>query len=245
MVLCQHCGTANRVGQVRCVKCDRNLVSESMRGKIPCANHSNREATTSCNTCGTRLCDACAYEMGGIDFCENCAPEGAIEREHDSDYEAIPVVDGGSTEHAGVAWRLAAFLIDLLLWVVFGIIFAVVLAMFNGGWAYKKGYLYLATLSKPSFWVYWCLMVGVTLIYNTLLIGMDGRTLGKRVMGIIILQEDGRIADSKEALVRAFGQWLSLLPLGLGYLWALWDPNHETWHDKLSKTVAFRYQDLT
>jgi uncharacterized RDD family membrane protein YckC len=64
-------------------------------------------------------------------------------------------------------------------------------------------------------------------------------------MGVIVLQEDGRIDDTQEALVRAVGQLLSFLPLGLGYLWALWDPKHETWHDKLSKTVAFRYQDTT
>lgn len=245
MVLCQHCGTANTAGQVRCVKCDRNLISEAMQGKIPCVNHSNREATTSCNTCGTRLCDACAYDMGGIDFCEGCAPEGAIEREHDSDYEAIPVVDGGSTDRAGLGWRAGAALIDLVLWGAFGAVLAVVLAMFNGGWAYHTGYEYLTTVSKPSFWIYWGVLAIVSLLYHTLLIGMDGRTLGKRVTRVIVLQADGRIADSREALVRALGQWLSLLPLGLGYLWALWDPDHETWHDKLSKTVAFRYQDTT
>jgi hypothetical protein len=51
--------------------------------------------------------------------------------------------------------------------------------------------------------------------------------------------------ETKQALKRALGQLLSLLPAGLGFLWALWDGNHETWHDKLAQTVAFRYQDTT
>ena len=33
---------------------------------------------------------------------------------------------------------------------------------------------------------------------------------------------------------------LSLLPLGLGYLWMLWDPQQQTWHDKICGTMVVR-----
>jgi len=32
------------------------------------------------------------------------------------------------------------------------------------------------------------------------------------------------------------GYWLSGLVFGLGYLWALVDPQQETWHDKIFDT---------
>lgn len=245
MVLCRHCGTANETGRRVCIKCQRELIAEHMRGKIACVNHANREATTSCNSCGVRLCDTCAYLLNGIEFCEGCAPEGAVEREHHADYEAQPVVDGGHTDHASLGARAYAAIVDLGLLAAFASVLAFGLAMLNGGGVYAVGYAFLRKTSHPAFWVFWALVPVASIAYHTLLIGMDGRTLGKRLAGVIVLQEDGRIADMGEALWRALGQALSLLPLGLGYLWALWDPKHETWHDKLSKTVAFRYQDTT
>ena len=245
MVLCRHCGTVNEMGRAVCIKCDHELIAEHMRGKIPCANHTNREATTSCNSCSARLCDACAFNLNGIEFCESCAPEGAVEREHDSHYEAIPVVDGGHTEHASLAARATGWLIDSALTLLFAGVLAVVFAMFNGGATTAEGYQYLTDPSHWAFGVVCGILVSSILAYHTLLIGMEGRTVGKRLVGIIVLQKDGRMPDTRESLFRALGQVLSLLPLGLGYLWALWDPHHETWHDKLSKTVAFRYQDTT
>lgn len=245
MVLCRHCGTANEAGRTTCIKCERQLIAEHMRGKIPCANHANREATTSCNSCSMRLCDACAYDLSGIEFCEGCAPEGAVEREHHADYEAIPVVDGVKTEHASFFLRAGAFALDGILVIAFVGIMVVVFAMFNGGSTTSKGYQYIWDPNKLAGRVLFGILIGVVVAYHTFLIGMDGRTIGKRITGVIILQEDGRIVDTRAALIRATGQLLSFLPLGLGYLWALWDPKHETWHDKLSKTVAFRYQDTT
>ena len=247
MVVCRHCGTANQPGKINCSKCRRILIDPEMIGKIPCVNHANREATTSCNSCSSRLCDRCAYLLGELEFCEGCAPEGAISREHDEDYEALPVVDVKSEDvpRAPLWSRALAAVTDGALTLAFAGVLAAALASLSGGVLYSNSYLYLTRTRYPAFWVFWLLLPIAIVTYHTLAIGMSGQTVGKRVADIIVLEEDGTIITTQQALGRAFSQFLSVLPLGLGYLWALWDKNHETWHDKLSKTVTYRYQDTT
>jgi uncharacterized RDD family membrane protein YckC len=67
----------------------------------------------------------------------------------------------------------------------------------------------------------------------------SGQTIGKRIMGIRVVdfQTGGQIGYGKAA-IRYFGRILSAIPCGLGYLWMLWDPQKQTWHDKLAATVV-------
>ena len=79
-----------------------------------------------------------------------------------------------------------------------------------------------------------------SLAYFTYLEGGEtGQTLGKRVMSIRVVdaQTGGAIGYSRGA-IRWVSRFLSALPLGLGYLWMLWDPNKQTWHDKLAVCVV-------
>ena len=58
-----------------------------------------------------------------------------------------------------------------------------------------------------------------------------GQTLGMQVWGIRIQNADGSAITLWQALLRflvAIGSWL---PLGLGFLWMLWDKDKRTWHD--------------
>ncbi len=40
--------------------------------------------------------------------------------------------------------------------------------------------------------------------------------------------------------LRYLGYFVSSLPLGLGFLWVIWDPRHQGWHDKMAGTVVIR-----
>ena len=40
------------------------------------------------------------------------------------------------------------------------------------------------------------------------------------------------------AAARYYAEFLSGIPLCLGYAWALWDPERQGWHDKLAGTVV-------
>ena len=48
----------------------------------------------------------------------------------------------------------------------------------------------------------------------------------------------GKPAGFLGMLVReTVGKFVSGLILSLGYLWLLWDPDRQTWHDKIVSTV--------
>ena len=61
-----------------------------------------------------------------------------------------------------------------------------------------------------------------------------GQTLGMRAWRIKALQVNGQPMTWRRSIVRVAGAHLSLLALGLGYLWMLVDREGLTWHDRLS-----------
>jgi uncharacterized RDD family membrane protein YckC len=67
----------------------------------------------------------------------------------------------------------------------------------------------------------------------------SGQTIGKRALGIRVLdlRTGGSIGFSR-AVLRYFAHILSGLPLFLGYFWMLWDPEKQTWHDKIAGSVV-------
>jgi uncharacterized RDD family membrane protein YckC len=65
-------------------------------------------------------------------------------------------------------------------------------------------------------------------------------TLGEIVLNLRVEKLDGGslVKDYGTAIVRALASLLSLLSLGLGFLWILFDPQRQTWHDKISGSVV-------
>ena len=79
-----------------------------------------------------------------------------------------------------------------------------------------------------------------SVLYFTLLEGRPrGQTLGKRIFRIrVVDQLTGGPIGRGRAFVRWIGLWISFFVFLLGFLWMLWDPQKQTWHDKLSKSVV-------
>jgi len=69
----------------------------------------------------------------------------------------------------------------------------------------------------------------------------NGGTLGKRAVGLR-LEKDGSGEDIGygAAFVRYIVAIVSGLVLLLGYLWVIWDPKRQTWHDKAAGSVVVR-----
>lgn len=63
-----------------------------------------------------------------------------------------------------------------------------------------------------------------------------GQTLGMRAWRLHLVTADGEPVGWSRAWLRVAGAWLSLLCLGLGYLWIWIDPERLAWHDRLSGT---------
>lgn len=68
-----------------------------------------------------------------------------------------------------------------------------------------------------------------------------GQTLGMKTWGLRVETAAGRIPSFRAATVRFLAAIVSWLPLGLGFLWQVWDSEQKTWHDRLSKTQLVYY----
>jgi uncharacterized RDD family membrane protein YckC len=79
----------------------------------------------------------------------------------------------------------------------------------------------------------------VGLAYYTYLEGESGQTIGKRAVGIRVVDIGGGGAIGfSRAFLRYIGRYLSAIPIFLGYFWMLWDPQKQTWHDKIANSVV-------
>jgi uncharacterized RDD family membrane protein YckC len=84
------------------------------------------------------------------------------------------------------------------------------------------------------------LVLGLGIAYYGYLEGSpSGQTVGKRALGIrvIDLKGSGPIGTSRGVL-RYFARILSTIVFLLGYFWMLWDPEKQTWHDKIAGSVV-------
>jgi uncharacterized RDD family membrane protein YckC len=66
-------------------------------------------------------------------------------------------------------------------------------------------------------------------------------TPGKMVISARIVDANsGQNASNGQLIGRYFAYYLSLLPLGLGFVWVALDVRKQGWHDKLAGTVVVR-----
>ena len=81
-------------------------------------------------------------------------------------------------------------------------------------------------------------------LYSWLMIGLNGgRTLGKMAMGTKVVNEDGVAPSLLTAFVReVIGKFVSAIVLGLGYIWILFDPKFQGWHDKIAGTYVIKVE---
>ncbi len=96
------------------------------------------------------------------------------------------------------------------------------------------------TCSVPSghAWGLWFLFtvagVVTAIVYYALTEGRTGQTVGKRALSVRVVDAyTGAPIGAGRAIGRYFGRIVSFIPCFLGYLWMLWDPNKQTWHDKM------------
>jgi uncharacterized RDD family membrane protein YckC len=77
--------------------------------------------------------------------------------------------------------------------------------------------------------------------YHVALWSWKGTTLGGIVLGLKIVRTDGSPINFAVALVRALGSFFSAAVLGLGFFWAGWSADKQSWHDKIAGTVVVKY----
>ncbi len=72
-------------------------------------------------------------------------------------------------------------------------------------------------------------------------IGTQGGSPLRRALGVFILDENnGSFIGTQRASIRIMMSWVSGLVLLLGYLSMLWNPQRQTWHDRVAHTVVVK-----
>lgn len=102
--------------------------------------------------------------------------------------------------------------------------------------------VFIGERPSATFWLVWALSLVIQVGYFAYFEGTSGQTVGKRLCGIHVVD-----ADTLEpgigvgrGLGRHLAHLLSAIVCLLGYFWMLWDPQKQTWHDKLVRTKVVR-----
>ena len=75
-------------------------------------------------------------------------------------------------------------------------------------------------------------------VYFLLFMLSTSQTPGMKTRQLTVVTREDTPLDPRTACVRGFGYLISILPLMLGFIWAVLDPEHLTWADKVSGTYV-------
>jgi len=82
------------------------------------------------------------------------------------------------------------------------------------------------------------LWLGLTTLYELYFAGMMGQTPGMKLMGLRIISVRGRPPGAARGVARLASFLVTVVPAGLGWLWAIFDREHRAWHDHLAGTYV-------
>lgn len=132
--------------------------------------------------------------------------------------------------YAGLWIRTAAVLIDTLVLVV--ITLPLLVAVYGIADLHPSR-IDLAGLADTL------LSWGVPIVFTIAFWLYKQATPGKMAVGIKVVDaKTGNAMSFGQAIGRYVGYFISTIPLGLGFIWAAFDPRKQGWHDKLAGTVV-------
>jgi len=92
------------------------------------------------------------------------------------------------------------------------------------------------TLDKKSAGIYIAGLMVLYGVYFLLFMLSSSQTPGMKLKRLSVVSRDGSPLDPSMAFMRGLGYFISIAPLMLGFVWALIDPEHLSWADKVSGT---------
>ncbi len=94
---------------------------------------------------------------------------------------------------------------------------------------------------EPQNTAYQLTMLGVVYVFFVFFWSRGGQTLGMRAWRLRVETWDGQVPTFTRATLRFVLALVSLVPLGLGFFWQLWDKDRLTIHDRYSGTRLVYY----
>jgi uncharacterized RDD family membrane protein YckC len=126
---------------------------------------------------------------------------------------------GPSGPRADFVSRLGGFLVDSILLGAAGQLLVFAISIFVVGWL-------LSVLLGIAYHVYF-------------IASPSGQTPGMRLCRTRAINVDaGQPIEVRAAFVRYIVGLVSGMACFVGYLWMLWDPERQTWHDKVARTYV-------
>lgn len=175
---------------------------------------------------GRKICPGChSFNAATSSFCADCGV--TLPR------EASTPTFGGP---AGFWIRLVAFVLDGVLLVIVDMILSDRLGLPDPD-PERMEFTRFLVESIPAILV----SLAVSSVYAMLMVGTWGGTVGKLVLGLRVVRfSDGGRVPYGLALGRSLAELVSMLFVGLGYLWIALTPSKRGWHDYLCDTRVVR-----
>lgn len=146
-------------------------------------------------------------------------------------YLSVPAIDSPRrSDHAGLARRTIAGCLDLLFVGLMVSPAAAVIEFTDSNWSNPRVIGLVSGIAVVTMFA-----------YLTISIALTGRTLAMRMFSLRTIDiRTGLIPTGGQSIKRAVGYIFSLIPLGLGLMFAFIDPDGRTIHDRFSKTLVVR-----
>ncbi len=154
-------------------------------------------------------------------------------------HETLRMQELNGLELASFTSRAVAFAID----------FAIAGALFLGGlvgfFKIANRYTSLGANNRHinvelNFFENWYSIVYLVLFFGLSFYFGNGRTIGKRVMGIRVVSIVHRRLGLWHSIERALGYGASALEFGFGFVQYFIHPNRRTVHDRMAETIVIR-----
>ncbi len=178
-------------------------------------------------------CRACGASVAsGAGFCPNCGRDVAV---------ASSAPREGA-EYMGFWIRFAAFVADRIITYVIAALIAFVIGVSRtsgdgDGAAAEDVSAALNTVNYSFLLLVW----GVSVVYGVALTALWGQTIGKRLLGIQVVDANGNIPAWYRVIARELvGKFVSEIIIWLGYFWIGFDSRKRGWHDYIGGSYVVR-----
>ncbi len=138
--------------------------------------------------------------------------------------------------YAGLQLRIVAFILDILVIISFGMLFvAAILAilLIDSSNSNPSDRAFLISAGILGFY-----LVAFVPLYHVLLWSWRGQTVGKMAVRIKVQSRNGGPLSLGQSALRFLGYVVSVLPIFLGLVIALFDRERRAFHDILAGTVV-------
>ncbi len=246
-IICEHCHAKGNIDdkwlgkKIKCPKCQKSFIANEAQGikkataaggtspktvnQQPVPSVSESRPTQRCSQCNKTTPEDELVDFDGLPVCARCK---SVYLQKMKEGVSDPDVD---FEYGGFWIRVGAKVID-----------SIITGLVAGVIGFALGMLLFQLGSEPFVVGLMNQLVGFGLgvTYVTWFVGRFGATPGKMALGLKIVKPDGDDLTYMQAFGRFWGEMLSSIIMGIGYLMVAFDDEKRALHDRICTTRVVR-----